>query len=292
MKFIIFLIVVSLATFSCDFKKSFNKDLETGLTTSGDGLDCEDVYISVDEEKINRNSFIYGEDVYLNFQGIEGFTKEGENVFPGMELFVTNKAGEKILFEKDLYADYSDGVNLSPLQLNANLTVADPIHSKNDYTLFLKIWDKKGDGTFKAEMDFSVKPNDKLEITTNKVTFNEIYLFSKNRKKVITNQKISFGENVYMIFEGLSGLNQVDGNVFPGLSLRVTDNTNEIILDYSDLFDEYTENGLAVSDFNNEVSTNFWFTGSKVNNPLQCEITIWDKKGDANLKAETELILD
>ena len=292
MKFIIFLIVVSLATFSCDFKKSFNKDLETGLTTSGDGLDCEDVYISVDEEKINRNSFIYGEDVYLNFQGIEGFTKEGENVFPGMELFVTNKAGEKILFEKDLYADYSDGVNLSPLQLNANLTVADPIHSKNDYTLFLKIWDKKGDGTFKAEMDFSVKPNDKLEITTNKVTFNEIYLFSKNRKKVITNQKISFGENVYIIFEGLSGLNQVEGNVFPGMSLRVIDNTNEIILDYSDLFDEYTENGLAVSDFNNEVSTNFWFTGSKVNNPLQCEITIWDKKGDANLKAETELILD
>jgi hypothetical protein len=292
MKFIIFLIVVSLATFSCDFKKSFNKDLETGLTTSGDGLDCEDVYISVDEEKINRNSFIYGEDVYLNFQGIEGFTKEGENVFPGMELFVTNKAGEKILYQKDLYADYPDGINLSPLQLNANLTVADPIHSKNDYTLFLKIWDKKGDGTFKAEMDFSVKPNDKLEITTNKVTFNEIYLFSKNRKKVITNQKISFGENVYMIFEGLSGLNQVDGNVFPGLSLRVTDNTNEIILDYSDLFDEYTENGLAVSDFNNEVSTNFWFTGSKVNNPLQCEITIWDKKGDANLKAETELILD
>lgn len=292
MKFIIFLIVVSLATFSCDFKKSFNKDLVTGLATSGDGLDCEDVYISVDEEKINRNSFIYGEDVYLNFQGIEGFTKEGENVFPGMELFVTNKAGEKILYEKDLYADYPDGINLSPLQLNANLTVADPIHSKNDYTLFLKIWDKKGDGTFKAEMDFSVKANDKLEITTNKVTFNEIYLFSKNRKKVITNQKISFGENVYMIFEGLSGLNQVDGNVFPGLSLRVTDNTNEIILDYSDLFDEYTENGLAVSDFNNEVSTNFWFTGSKVNNPLQCEITIWDKKGDANLKAETELILD
>ncbi len=76
------------------------------------------------------------------------------------------------------------------------------------------------------------------------------------------------------------------------MSLRVTDNTNEILLDYSDLFDEYTENGLAVSDFNNEVSANFWFTGSKVNNPLQCEITIWDKKGDANLKAETELILD
>jgi hypothetical protein len=276
MKFIIFLVVVSLATFSCDFKKSFNKDLVTGLTTSGDGLDCEDVYISVDEEKISRNSFIYGEDVYLNFKGIEGFTK----------------AGEKILFEKDLYADYPDGVNLSPLQLNANLTVADPIHSKNDYTLFLKIWDKKGDGTFTAEMDFSVKPNDKLEITTNKVTFNEIYLFSKNRKKVITNQKISFGENVYIIFEGLSGLNKVDGNVFPGLSLRVTDNTNEIILDYSDLFDEYNENGLAVSDFSNEVSANFWFTGSKVNNPLRCEITIWDKKGDANLKAETELILD
>jgi hypothetical protein len=292
MKFIIFLVVISLVTFSCDFKKSFNKDLVTGLTTTGDGLACEDIYLSVDEEKISRNSFIFGEDVYLNFNNIEGFKTEDENVFPGMQLFVISQTGDTLMSENDLYADYPEGINLSPLQLSANLTVGKPIHSNHGYTLFVKIWDKKGDGTFTAEMDFTVKPNDKLEVSSNKVTFDEIYLFSENRKKVITNNKISFGDNIYIFFEGLSGLNEVEGKVFPGLSFKVTDNADEIILDYSDLFDGYNESGLAVSDFKDEVSANFWFTGSEVNNPLRCEITIWDKQGDANIKARTKVILE
>ncbi len=38
--------------YSCDFRKSVNKDLITGLTTMGNGLSCEDVSVSKVKEKI------------------------------------------------------------------------------------------------------------------------------------------------------------------------------------------------------------------------------------------------
>lgn len=292
MKYKIFFLVLSVLAAGCNVKKSFNKDLVTGLTTTGDGLSSEEVFLTVDDRKIERNTFTYGEVVYLNFSNVEGLTKEGENVFPGMEFYVKNKSGEKLLYVNDLYADYPEGVSYSPLKLKANMTVAKPIHSNNEYTLYAKIWDKKGEGTFTAEMDFTVKPNEKLQIKSIGMGYDEIYLYSEKKDKVITDNKINFGDNIYAFFEGLTGLKETDGRVFPGLSLKVNDNTGELILDYDDLFSDFNESGVAVSDFRNEISANFWFTGSEVNNPLHCELTVWDKHGDANLTVSTQLILE
>ena len=68
---VITLLFISLI--SCDFGKSVSMDLLTGLSTIGDGLTCDDVYISDGENKLNRNSFKYGEKFYLNFENIKGF---------------------------------------------------------------------------------------------------------------------------------------------------------------------------------------------------------------------------
>lgn len=292
MKYKIYFLALSLLVFGCEVRKSFNKDLITGLTTKGDGISTDDVFLSVDDKKIERNTFIYGEVVYLNFTNVEGLTEEGGKVFPGMEFYVSDKSGKKLLYFEDMYSSYSEGVSYSPLELNANLTVAKPIHSNNEYTLFAKIWDKKGEGTFTAELEFKVKPNDKLKITTNGMSYGEVYLYSEKEDRVIIDNRINFGDNIYAFFEGLSGMTETDGKVFPGMSLIITDNKGEVILNYDDLFLEYSEDGVAATNFNSEVSANFWFTGSEVNNPLQCVIKIWDKQGEADIKLSTELILE
>jgi hypothetical protein len=284
------LLILTLA--GCQFSKSVKKDLVSGLLTKGDGLSCEDVYLSVNTGKTNRNTFIYGEKLFINFNNIEGFNKENEYVFPGMRMFVISKTGDTVLQTNDLYGGYSEGIKLSPLLLIGDLTFASPMRSKDEYTLHVIIWDKKGKGKITATMDFKIVSNDQIKIEANKVTFNEIYLFSKERDAVITDNIIKFNENIYVIFEGLSGLMEINGLVFPGLGVSATDNEGKIILDYKDLFSDYSENGITESDFKTRVSAHFTIFDTKFKNPLHCNLIIWDKKSDNSIKASTDLILE
>jgi hypothetical protein len=284
--------VLLLALSSCDVRQSVNKDLVTGLLTRGDGLSCDDVYLSIDDEQISRNTFVYGETFYLNFSNIEGFSKVDENAFPGMLLCVTNESGDTIMHTGDMYADYADGISFTPLLLKANLTVARPIQSNQNYTLSVKIWDKQGDGIFTAELPFSVTGNEKIKVENNIATCDEIYLFSKEKDRVITDGKIGFNETVYIIFEGISGFHEENGKVFAGLKLQTTDNVQNVILSYDDLFESYEETGISVDDFKTQINASIIFREGEVVNPVLCEVTIFDKKSDASVKATTELFLE
>lgn len=276
------------ALFSCEFKKSVNKDLITGLTTQGDGLSCENVYLSNGEQKLSRNSFTYGEKFYLNFENIDGFQKPEDHVFPGMQLFIISQAGDTVLKENDLYASYADGMNISPLVLQTNVTAGNPIHSNNNYALYINIWDKKGEGTYKAKMDFDVIANAQINIESNNISYDEIYLFSQESKTVISDDNAKLNENIYMIFEGLEGFKEEDGKVFPGLSIKATDANGGTILEERDLIGE---SGMEFSELKSQIAPNFIFTGADIKNPVSCEIIIWDKKGENRIKASVKLNL-
>src|SRR4030043_1298806 len=93
--FLLFLIFPVLG--SCQFSKSAKKDLLSGLSSTGSNISCEDVYITVNNEKTTRNSFIYGETFYINFSNVTGLTKENGNVFPGMDMIVINALGDTLM---------------------------------------------------------------------------------------------------------------------------------------------------------------------------------------------------
>ncbi len=280
--------LLMLALISCDSSKSVSKDLITGLTTRGDGLSCENVYLSDGEQEINRNTFIYGENIYVNFENIEGFIKNDGYAFPGMQLSVINPAGDTVMNYPDLYADYPDGINISPLLLQANVTVADPIHSESKYALYINIWDKNGEGTFKATMDFNVTPNNQIKIESNNLSYDEIFLFSRKRNITITENEANFDENIYMIFEGLSGFMEDAGKVFLGLSMKVTDSEGEILINEEDLIGD---SSLELSEINQQIAPNYIIRDTSISSPVTCEIVIWDKKSDRNIKASASLNL-
>lgn len=284
------LLVITLT--GCQFSKSIKKDLISGLLTTGDGISCDDVYLTVDNEKTNRTTFIYGEQFLVNFNNIEGFIKENDYVFPGMKLVVLSKTGDTILQTNDLYIDYSNGIKITPLKLTSDVTVASPINSKGEYTLNVSIWDKKGTGTFSAKLDFKVISNEQILTESVNVNCDEIYLYSEERSKVLPDNKIRFNENTYFIFEGLTGFKEENGIVFPGLSLTGTDKEGAVILDYADLFADYSESGFPVSDFNSRVAPSFILKGSEFKNPLHCELIIWDKKSDARIKIIADLVIE
>jgi len=284
------IILASLA--GCNFSKSVEKDFITGLLTKGDGLSCDNVYLSVNDEKTKETTFIYGQKFKMNFDNISGFKKENSNVFPGMQIAVISRDGDTVLQSNDLYSEYTDGLNLSPLLLSATVTAASPITSGSEYTLFVTIWDKKEKGTFTGEVDFKVVSNRHLIVDANKISYNEVYLFSKERGAVIPDNRIKSNENTYVIFEGISGLKEENGIVFPGLSLIARDNENNVIINYNDLFFDYSENGLSATDVQARLSANFILNVGEIKNPLSFELTIWDKKSDARITIKTELFAE
>lgn len=285
MKWILLTLIIGMV--SCEFSKSAGKDFITGLTTKGDGLSCQQVFLSDGDEKINRNTFTYGEKFFVHFDDITGFTEIEEFVFPGMQMIVTDAAGEIVMNREDLYASASsEGFSISPLMLQASLTVAAPIHSNQNYTLQLNIWDKKGKGTFTAKLDFSVAPNNKIAIESHGVSYDEIYLFSQNTNLTIIDNKASINETVYIIFEGLDGFVAEDGKVYAGLSIKATDAGGEILIDEADLLGD---SGMALADLKSQLAPNVVFSDPSIKTPVACEVQLWDKKSENRITASLNL---
>jgi len=271
---------------SCSFSQSVEKDLVTGLSSRGDGLSCEEVYLSDGEKVIKRNNFIYGETIYMNFAGIDGFERVGESAFPEMYIVVLNDQGDTALFIYDTYEGYKDGISDSPLVLNARVTFADPIHTSEDYTLQVSIRDRRGEGSFRASLKLDVVPNEKIKVDGESLTAREIYLFSQQKKHTIIDGTVSFNEDIYLLFEGLEGFAVEEGMVHLGLSMVLTDAGGNIILDEKDLFGESV---LNFEDVQNQVAPNFILSGSEVANPVNCVVRIWDKRSSAWISASTVL---
>jgi len=276
-----------LITFdSCQFAQSVEKDLATGMSTRGDGLSCEKVYLSDGENVIKRNTFVYGEVYYVNFDGLEGFVRDGQGAFPSMQLIIVSNQGDTALYVNDMYNEFVQGIENEPLDLYGEVTVADPIHSGGEYTLYVNIRDKKGKGTFKAILKFDVVPDEKISINSNEVRYKEIYMFSQQRGRTITDGQAEFNENIYMLFEGLEGFSVQEGKVYLGLSLEITDATGNLILDEADLLGD---EGMSFGMVQEQLAPNFILTGSQIANPVTCKVRIWDKKGTAWLNASTEI---
>jgi hypothetical protein len=291
MRNILFIFLFSFALTACKFSKSVEKDLISGLASTGSDLSCKDVWLSVNDEKTTRNSFIYGETFIIRFNDIQGFTTEDGYVFPGMEIIITDQKGDTMMYADDLYTGYTEGLNFSPLQLSADITIAAPVRSKGEYSLSVNIWDKKGKGTFRSRFDFNVTDNEKITLKPAGVSYDEVYLFSQGKNKVITNNEIEFDDNIFVIVEGLKGFREENGIVFPGLELKAADSRDNTILDYDDLFVDYSEKGIDASEFASRVSAHFKITGTDFNNPLHCVFTVWDKKSNARISAVTDMIV-
>jgi len=283
------IILSLLINISCDFRKSMAQDLVTGLVTRGNGLSCGSVTLTVDEKSVQSSRFTYGETFQLNFNNMEGFVSVAGHVFPGMSLVVTGQNGDTILSTQDLYAEYQEGMDLSPLLLISTVTVADPIHSKGSYTLMVNIWDKKGDGIFTADLDFTVVPNDQIKVESKQLSYKEIYLYSEQTGKVITDQKASFSENVYILIEGLDGLVEENGSFSVGLGMKVADADGNLIIDEEDLLGD---SGYSYVQLHGQLSAHFILTGSQVPNPVDVEILVWDKHGDGQMNISTQLRIE
>ncbi len=153
-----FLALISLFFLTTACQVGVNSDLITGLTYNYQGLGVEEVVLSLDGQRLQSNEFASQSQVYMNFLGVNGFKQENGKVFPGLSVKVTDQAGNTILEAADLFTQYeTEGLAAQNAQeLSSNLTIGAPMEVGNSYNWAVKIWDKRGEGSIDANMDFSV----------------------------------------------------------------------------------------------------------------------------------------
>jgi len=268
---------------SCTLSSSDSASVKDGITTTGKDLSCHNVYISSGSTKTTRREFVYGERMEIHLDGIEGFKRTGKEVHPGMEIVILNEKGEKIMQNKDLYADFSGKITQTDLDLFATVSIARPIVEKGSYKAKIHVWDKTGKGTFDVEFPFSVIENKSLKTTvTSGVSYDRIYLFDQQGDSSLTTNTIFPGQRAHIIIEGLKGFAEKESKCQVGLSLKVIDVGNQVIFDNADLIGDQL---IDPKDLADQASANFVLDNGEYYNPIIVKLRLYDKIGGSELNS-------
>jgi len=274
-------IALSMCLFpSCQFNGSIEKDLLTGMVSKGKGISCEEVYVSNGQSRKQNTDFTYGEVLSLNFAEVEGLEQSEGRVYPGMDLLVLDKNRDTVLYRPDLYHEQVEGFPQSTKTLQARIVLADPIRSDMEYRGKVRIWDKKGNGSFEVDLPINVGRDGHIRTQVSALTFDEIYLFSKTSETVLINGQVPSQEDFYFIIEGLEGFVDEDNSSHVQLDLIAKDAKDKILASSSQILP------IATDELNDQLALYFNLPASGYENPVRCEITLLDLKGEGKLKTE------
>ncbi len=134
-------------------------DSPTGLKVANTGLDIEESYLAVGQERLKNNEVDMGTRVFLYLRGVGGFSPKEGRVYPGASMTVTGPDGETVIDEKDLYAQFDgSGVSVEDAKsLSLSLLTGSPMAGGKTYVWKARIWDKLGKGQITSEVKIKIK---------------------------------------------------------------------------------------------------------------------------------------
>jgi len=144
---------------------------------------------------------------------------------------------------------------------------------------------------FKTQIDL----NKGIKTTYKGLSFMKSYLAVD--KIIISTNQVPVGKEVDIGFSGLDGFKEIDGNIFIGASMKVTNSSGEVIVDKGNMLKSYETTGIVLDVFRSEsVAQTFTFTftqepTSKIGNIYIVEIKIWDLKSDAVLNSTVDIVI-
>lgn len=287
MKYFLLIGCTALVT-ACNFNKSTSIDLAGALTTRGEGISVGSSYLTHNNEKVASNEVNYGERIGIHFGGLEGFTKKGNEVFPGMRLVILD-GKDTLLDNPDLYANYKDPITLDPLELYSEFVVERPMQVGKSYKAHVHLWDKKGTGTVDSELEIKVVPDPAISAKAKRSDYENLYLYDQKKNVSIRHGKIRPGQEIYIIYEGVTGFKETNGTVNVGMSLIGKDKAGRVILTEPDVLLNKPQNALG---FSQQLVGTVVFNRGEVTNPILLDVVIWDKDGDAKIESRIKLEME
>ena len=289
---LLFAVILTLLS-SCGFNQSVYKDLVTGALSRGDGLSVDKVSIRINGELENRNEFIFGEKIDFIFSDVFGFEQDSGKAFPGLSMYIIKNEKDTVLAEPNLLQDVTEGTDLSPLELRGSVIARLPFENKEKYKLYLKIWDKKGDGIYTYELPFTIKENEVLNIESDGLTYSKIYLWNETKQHAVVNNKINKEDVFIVIIDSPNGFKVIDEKVFPIFSIRLRDEKEHVILYNENLLSDYEERGInQLSLSETQLSSTISFTGDVFYNPCKLEVLLKDKNSNNKISISANLELE
>lgn len=160
MKKITYLILsVSIVIWSgCSFSAGTNKDFATGLQHSYNGFSVDEVLlVGPDNTVMSNNEVQLNTQIAIVAQGLANYELKDDKAFPGLMLTVTDKDGNAIINESDLFAG-TEGYSADDASvLRGTVTVGDPMEAGETYHVKLRVWDKNQlENELTAEVDLVV----------------------------------------------------------------------------------------------------------------------------------------
>jgi hypothetical protein len=122
-------------------------------------LSCEEIYHTIDGEKIKQNNVPLGATLKVHFTGIKGFIALNGKVYPAMSIDVVSTEGQQMISAKNALDNLSvEGLpELFARNLTASIGVAEPMQEGKSYRVKIKLWDTAGSAEMSYETRFYVK---------------------------------------------------------------------------------------------------------------------------------------
>ncbi len=291
-KLLLAILLGGLILMRCQFNQSVEKDWITGAYSRGNGLGCDAITLQVNGEAVTKPQLAYGEKLEFIFNNIKGFKKEDGKVFPGLSLHLVKNEKDTILHYPDLLASVTEGTDLSPLELRAKIFAKLPYHNHESYKAYLKIWDKKGSGTFCYELPFSVRQNELFNVNVSAdLGYSNIYLWNKEAEQAVSNGKVNATQAYSFVLEGVKGMTVIEEMAFPALAMEITDAKGNKMMSVDNVLKAYAESGVPHSNVEDELPISINFTAGEIHNPCQFTARLTDLKSDKYVEADAALII-
>lgn len=136
-------------------KKGIIKNLNTGITSTYNGIKLEKALLVMNGEEINHTDIPLGESFDLINTGIEGLQEKNNVVSIGCSLLIKDKEGNILLNADDLYKDNGIYKKDSARFLRCTISTGEPMKWEEKYDIKVVFWDKFGEG--KIENNFTIR---------------------------------------------------------------------------------------------------------------------------------------
>ncbi len=148
-------IILLLSSCKTPVTAGIKKDFNTGLVSSYTGMEPEKVFLVMNNEVLNHTDIPLGESFLLVNDNISGLQVKNGKVTLGCSLTITDKSGQVLLSEKDLFAGHDQFEEKDARMLKCTINTGAPMKWEEKYDVSVVFWDKNDKS--KIENSFTIR---------------------------------------------------------------------------------------------------------------------------------------